>query len=94
MYKRLACNQQTRQLMYGYEETENTRREELTIKKNRITNNFVRIKLKDLFGCTHAVKRNSVNDSIIRENAIALTKIVLKDFGRYISHYTWKASSS
>ena len=51
MYKRLACNQQTRQLTYGYEETENTRREELTIKRNRITDIFVRTKIKDLFGC-------------------------------------------
>ena len=38
-------------------------------------------------GYTHAVKRNSVNDSIIGDNAIALTKIVLKNIGRYFPHY-------
>ena len=50
MYKLLTSNQQTSQLMYGFEESENIRRLELTNHKTEKGTFFVRIKLKDLFG--------------------------------------------
>ena len=50
MYKLLTSNQQTSQLMYGFEESQATRRQELTNNKTEKGTFFVRIKLKDLFG--------------------------------------------
>ena len=58
------------------------------------------IKLIDLFGFadqekvtyglgyTLTLKRNNNNDPIIRTNATDAAKIVIKDIGWYIPHYT------
>ena len=50
MYKLLTSQQQTSQLMYGFEESIAIRRPELTKHKTEKGTFFVRIKLKDLFG--------------------------------------------
>ena len=50
MYKLLTSNQQTSQLMYRFEESQATRRQELTNNKTEKGTFFVRIKLTDIFG--------------------------------------------
>ena len=77
MYKFLTRNQQTSQLMYGFEESQATRRQELTNSKTEKGAFFVRIKLTDIFGFadqekityglgyTLTLKRNNINDPII-----------------------------
>ena len=50
MYKFLTSQQQTSQLMYGFEESIAIRRQELTNHKTEKRTFFVRIKLKDFFG--------------------------------------------
>ena len=50
MYKLLTANQQTSQLMYGFEESQATRRQELTNNKTEKGTFFVRRKLTDIFG--------------------------------------------
>ena len=50
MHKLLTSNQQTSQLMYGFEESQATRRQELTNNETEKGTFFVRIKLKDLLG--------------------------------------------
>ena len=99
MHKRLTSNQQTNQLMYGFEESQATRRQELTTNKTEKGIIFVRIKLKDLFGFadqekitnglgyTLTLKRNNNNDPIIRDNGVDGAKIVIKDIGWCIQHY-------
>ena len=99
MYKFLTSTQQTSQLMYGFEESEATRRLELTKYKKSKGTYFVRIKLTDVFGYadqedityglgyTLTLKRNKSNDAIVRDNAIALAKIDLKDICWYIRQY-------
>ena len=76
MYKLLTGNQQTSQLMYGFEESIAMRRQELTNHKTGKGTFFVRIKLKDLFGFadeekktyrlgyTLTLKRNNNNDPL------------------------------
>ena len=100
MYKLLTSNQQTSQLMYGFEESQATRRQELTNNKTEKGTFFVRINLKDLFGFadqekityglgyTLTLKRNINNDPIIRDNAITAAKINIKDISWHIPHYT------
>ena len=99
MYKLLTSNQQTSQLMYGFEESQATRRQELTTNKTEKGTFFVRIKLKDLFGFADqekityglgyslTLKRNNNNDSIIRDNGVDAAKINKKDISWYIPHY-------
>ena len=99
MYKLLTSNQQTSQLMYGFEESQATRRQELTTNKTEKRTFFVRIKLKDLFGFADqekityglgyslTLKRNNNNDSIIRDNGVDAAKINKKDISWYIPHY-------
>ena len=99
MHELLTSNQQTSQLMYGFEESQATRRLELTNHKTEKGTFFVRIKLKDLFGFADqekityglgyslTLKRNNNNDPIIRDSGVDAAKIVIKDIGWYIPHY-------
>ena len=99
MYKLLTSTQQTSQLMYGFEKSQATRRQELTTNKTEKGTFFLRIKLKDLFGFadrekityglgyTLTLKRNNINDPIIRDNGVDAAKNVIKDIGWYIPHY-------
>ena len=99
MYKLLTSNQQTSQLMYGFEESQATRRQELTTNKTEKGTFFVRIRLSDIFGFadqekityglgyTLTLKRNNNNDPIIRDNVITAAKINIKDISWYIPHY-------
>ena len=99
MYKLLTSNQQTSQLMYGFEESQATRRQELTNNKTEKGTFFVRIKLKDFFGFadqekityglgyTLTLKRNNNNDPIIRDNGVDASKKYIKDISWYIPHY-------
>ena len=78
MYKLLTSQKQTRQLMYGVDESIAIRKQELANNRTDIGTFFVRIKLKDLFGFadhektpyglgyTLTLKRNNNNDAIIR----------------------------
>ena len=100
MNKLLTSQQQTSELLYGFEESENIRRLELTNNKNEKGTFFLKIKLTDLFGFadqekvtyglgyTLTLKRNNNNDVIIRGNTVAVAKVVIKDIGWYIPHYT------
>ena len=99
MYKLLTSNQQTSQLMYGFEESQATRRQELTNNKTEKGTFFVRIKLTDIFGFADqekityglgyslTLKRNNNNDPIIRDNGVDAAKINIKDISWYIPHY-------
>ena len=99
MYKLLTSTKSTSQLLYGFEESETIRRQELTNNKNEKGTFFVRIKLKDLFGfadqekityglCyTLTLKRNTNNDTILRCVGVDAAKVVIKDIGWYIPHY-------
>ena len=99
MYKLLTRTYQTRQLLYGFEESSTIRRQELTNNKTEKGTFFVRIKLKDLFGFadqekityglgyTLALKRNTNNDATLRSNAVDAAKVVVKDISWYIPHY-------
>ena len=90
MYKLLTSQEQTSQLMYGFEESVPTRRLELTNHKTEKGTFFVRIKLKDLFGFadqekvtyglgyTLTLKRNSSNDVIIRGAGADVAKVDVK----------------
>ena len=103
MYKLLTSTQQTSQLMYGFKESQATRRQELTNNKTEKGTFFVRIKLKDcldLFGFADqekityglgyslTLKHNNNNDPIIRDNGVDAAKINIKDISWYIPHYT------
>ena len=86
--------------MYGFEESQATRRQELTTNKTEKGTFFVRIKLKDLFGFADqekityglgyslTLKRNNINDPIIRDNGVDAAKIDIKDISWYIPHCT------
>ena len=99
MYKLLTSNQQTSQLMYGFEESQATRRQELTNNKTEKGTFFVRIKLKDLFGFADqekityglgyslTLKRNTNSDAIIRTAGVDAAKINIKDISWHIPHY-------
>ena len=99
MYKLLTSNQQTSQLLYGFEESQATRRQELTNNKTEKGTFFVRIKLTDIFGFADqekityglryslTLKRNNNIDSIIRDNGVDAAKINIKDISWYIPHY-------
>ena len=98
-YKLLTSQQQTSQLMYGFEESVTIRRQELTNYKTEKGTFFVRKKLKDLFGFadqekkpyglgyTLTLKRNSSIDAIIRCNGVDVAKVVVKDISWYIPDY-------
>ena len=100
MHKLLTSSQQTSQLMYGFEESQATRRQELTNNKTEKGTFFVRIKLTDIFGFADqekityglgyslTLKRINNNDPIIRDNGVDAAKIVIKDISWYIPHYT------
>ena len=87
----LTSTQQKSQLMYGFEESQATRRQELTTNKTEKGTFFVRMKLTDIFGFadqekiihglgyTLTLKRNNINDVIIRANGVDAAKIVVKD---------------
>ena len=97
--KLLTSGQQTSELMYGFEESVALRRRELTNETEKGTF-FVNIKLIDLFGFadqekvtyglgyTLTLKPNNNNDPIIKGNGVDAAKIVIKDIGWYIPHYT------
>ena len=99
MYKFLTSNQQTSQLMYGFEESQATRRQELTNNKTEKGTFFVRMKIIDIFGFadqekitfelgyTLTLKRNNNNDPIIRDNGVDAAKINIKDISWHIPHY-------
>ena len=99
MYKLLTSNQQTSQLMYGFEESQATRRQELTNNKTEKGTFSVRIRLSDIFGFADqekityglgyslTLKRNNNNDPIIRDNGVDAAKINIKDISWYIPHY-------
>ena len=99
MYKLLTSNQQTSQLMYGFEESQATRRLELTNHKTEKGTFFVRIKLEDLFGFADqekityglgyslTLKRNNNNDPNIKDNGVDAAKINMKDISWYNPHY-------
>ena len=86
--------------MYGFEESQATRRQELTNNKTEKGTFFVRIKLKDLFGFADqekitygleyslTLKRNNNNDPIIRDNGVNAAKTNIKAISWYIPHYT------
>ena len=100
MYKLLTSTKSTSQFMYGFEESLSVRRQELTNNKNEKGTFFVRIKLKDLFGFadqekityglgyTLTLKRNNNNDAILRSVGVDAAKVVIKDIGWYIPHFT------
>ena len=100
MYKLLTSNQQTSQLMYGFEESQATRRQELTNNETEKGTFFVRIKLKYLFGFADqekityglgyslTLKRYNNNDPIIRDNGVDAAKINIEDISWYVPHYT------
>ena len=99
MYKLSTSNQQTSLLMYGFEESQATRRQELTNNKTEKGTFFVRVKLTDIFGFadqekityglgyTLTLKRNNNNDPIIRDNGVDAAKINIKDISWHIPHY-------
>ena len=84
---------QTSELLYGFEESQATRRVEITTNKTERGTFFVNIKLIDLFGfadqekftyglgITLTLKRNNNNDPIIRTAGVDAAKIVIKDIG-------------
>ena len=92
--------QHTSELMYGFEESQPTRRLELTTHKTEKGTIFVKIKLTDLFGFagqekvtfglgyTLSLKRNNNNEPNIRAAGVDAAKIVTKDISWYIPHYT------
>ena len=99
IHKLLTSTKSTSQLMYGFEESETIRRQELTNNKNEKGTFFGRIKLKDLFGFadqekityglgyTLTLKRNTNNDAVLRSVGVDAAKVVIKDIGWYIPHY-------
>ena len=99
IHKLLTSTKSTSQLMYGFEESETIRRQELTNNKNEKGTFVVRIKPKDLFGFadqekityglgyTLTLKRNTNNDAILRSVGVDAAKVVIKDIGWYIPHY-------
>ena len=56
MHKLLTSQQQTSELMYGFEESENPRRQELTNSKSEKRTFFEKIRLIDLFGFADMAK--------------------------------------
>ena len=100
MHKTLTTNHQTGELLYGFEESDISRRQELTnnvVEKGTI---FLRIKFRDLFGFadqekkvvdefgyTLSLTRNNTNDPIIRDDEIAVAKVYIKYIVRFIQQY-------
>ena len=100
MYKLLTSQQQVTELLSGFEESEAIRRLELTNNKTEKGTFFLKIKLTDLFGFADqekvtyglgyvvTLKRNTNNDVIIRGAGVDAAKVVIKDIGWYIPHFT------
>ena len=100
MHDVLTSQQQTSELMYGFEESVTIRRRELTNNKTEKGTFFGNINLTDLFGFanqekityglgyTLTLKRKINNDPIIRDNGVDAAKIVMKDIGWHIPHFT------
>ena len=100
MYKLLSSTQQTSELMYGFEESDATRRLELTTNKTAKGTFFVTIKLRDSFGFADqekityglgynlTLKRIDNNDPIVRTAGVDVAIKDIKDIGWYIPHYT------
>ena len=100
MYKLLTSSKGTSELVYGFEDNQTVRRQELTNRKTEKGTYFVRIRLTDIFGFAtqHKVtyglgykltlKRNINNDCIIRNNGVDEAKIIIKDISWYIPHFT------
>ena len=91
VHKLLTSHQQTSDLMYCFEESQATKRQELTNNKTENGTFFVNIKLIDFIGFadqekvtyglgyTLTIKRNNTNDPIIKDNTTDAAKIVLKN---------------
>ena len=100
MNKLLTSHQQTREFIFGLEESDATRRLELRTNKSEKGTIFVRIKLRDLFGCADQekityglgyklnLKRKNNNDPYIRTSGVDAAKLDIKNNGWYIPHYT------
>ena len=100
MHKHLTSQQQTTELMYGFEESVSIRKQELTYNKTEKGTFLVNIKLIYLFafadqekvtyglGYTLTLKRNNNNDPIIRTAGVDAAKFVIKDIGWHILHFT------
>ena len=96
MNKLLTSGQQTIELMYGFEESQATRKLELTTNKTEKGTFFLKIKLTDLFGFADPekvtfglgyilfLKRNNNIDPDFRTAGVDAAKIVIKDIGWYI----------
>ena len=99
MYKLLTSQQQVTELLSGLEESEAIRRLELTNNKQKGTFKK-KNKLTDLLGFADqdkvtyglgyvvTLKRNTNNDVIIRGAGVDAAKVVIKDIGWYIPHFT------
>ena len=98
--KLLTSSQQTSELMYGFEESQATRRLELTTNKTEKETISANIKLTYLFefavqekvtyglGYTLTSKQKNNNDPIVRTTGVDAAKLVVKDNGWYIPQYT------
>ena len=101
MYRLLTSNQQTSQLMYEFEESENTRRSESLHHKTEKGTFFVRIKLKDLIGfadqekITHGLGYNLSLKCNNNNNAVDVAKKDKKTLlGTFHTLYpVWKTSN-
>ena len=88
MNKLLTSTQYTSELLYGFEESQATRRLELTNNKTEKRTFFVDITLTDLIGCPdreevtyclgYTLKRNIKNKPIVRTAGVDAAKIVIK----------------
>ena len=100
MHKLSTSQQQTKELMYGFKESQATRRQEITNNKTEKGTFFVKTRPTDMFGFadqdkvqhglgyTLTLKQNNNNGPIIRTAAADAAKIVIKDIGWYILHFT------
>ena len=100
MNKLLTSGQQTSELLYGFEESQATRRLELTTYKTEEGSFFVNIELIDLIGFadqekvtyglgyTLTLKRNNNNDHTIKDNGTDAAKRVINYIRWYIPHFT------
>ena len=100
MHKLSTSQQQTSELMYGFQESQATRRLELFTKKTEKGTFFVNNKPTDLFefadqekvtyglGYTLTLKRNINKEPINRTAGVDAAKMVIKDIGWYIAHFT------
>ena len=100
MHKLLTSQRQTREMMYGFEESATIGRQQLTNHKTEKgaffcehqANCFIWVadqeKVTNVLGCTLTSKRYDVDDPIMRNNGVDAVKIVEKDFGWYLPQFT------